>query len=336
MSNINKFLSYDGLGYYDSKLKSYIKEENPIKKGLSEGSIQASLGENIAGLKGFYWQSINMDTNTVELGENRAKTVSGKWKFNETLVCKPEVLQSIIFTHSGETYYAISVYYTDEDDADVMYWALNPEWDGDRNPYYNRWIDEAYRTIDFGSTPQEVSEEFYNWFIANAEEVKPKTVNGVWQFKAMPSVFHDDFMEAVNFTSYGSVFSSMGVEGQVDVYYDDTHVYNEADEIWQDERYRVVDFGDEPQEVSEEFYTWFTSHAKCIPFDIADYWAVGDIISIHSDKKWINCATITAIDGNVITVDALPFTEPASESGHITDQAVYVLAKPDKGIIDFG
>lgn len=30
------------------------------------------------------------------------------------------------------------------------------------------WIDKAYSTVDFGTTPQTVSEIFYNWFTANA------------------------------------------------------------------------------------------------------------------------------------------------------------------------
>lgn len=30
------------------------------------------------------------------------------------------------------------------------------------------WIDEAYLTVDFGTTPQTVTDEFYNWFTANA------------------------------------------------------------------------------------------------------------------------------------------------------------------------
>lgn len=69
---------------------------------------------------------------------------------------------------------------------------------------------------------------------------------------------------------------------------------------------------------------------------VDDYWAVGDIVSIHNNFKWENCSKITAINGNEITVDTLPFTSLKEESGHITDQAVYVLTKPDKGLCDFG
>jgi hypothetical protein len=71
-------------------------------------------------------------------------------------------------------------------------------------------------------------------------------------------------------------------------------------------------------------------------FDIRNYWSDGDIISIHSDQKWTNCSKIKIISSNVITVDSLPFTSPKIESEHITDQAVYVIEKPNAGINDFG
>lgn len=39
----------------------------------------------------------------------------------------------------------------------------------------NRWYQDAYRKIDFGTVEQEVPDEFYEWFIENAVEVIPKT-----------------------------------------------------------------------------------------------------------------------------------------------------------------
>lgn len=71
-------------------------------------------------------------------------------------------------------------------------------------------------------------------------------------------------------------------------------------------------------------------------FSIANYWVVGDVISIHSEQKWTNCSKITKISGKTITVDSLPFASPTVESGHITDQAVFVLARPTRGLCDFG
>lgn len=71
-------------------------------------------------------------------------------------------------------------------------------------------------------------------------------------------------------------------------------------------------------------------------FDIRNYWAAGDKITIHSDQHHIDCAMIEYFDGkDVMYVTMLSFT-PTNESKHHTDQAVYVLAKPDKGLVDFG
>lgn len=84
-------------------------------------------------------------------------------------------------------------------------------------------------------------------------------------------------------------------------------------------------------------------------FNIQNFWDIGDVISIHSDKKYTNCAKIVEFIEEVnedfpnefwrdvtIVVDSFPFETATEEAGHITDQAVYVLAKPDKGLVDFG
>lgn len=71
-------------------------------------------------------------------------------------------------------------------------------------------------------------------------------------------------------------------------------------------------------------------------FNIAHYWAIGDTISIVSNQKWDKCSIITALSGNSIVVDKLPFSAPIEESKHFTDQYVVVPEKPDKGLVDFG
>ena len=42
--------------------------------------------------------------------------------------------------------------------------------------YYNGWYKEEVKTIDFGTEPQTVSVEFYNWFTANATLVPEKDI----------------------------------------------------------------------------------------------------------------------------------------------------------------
>ena len=78
-------------------------------------------------------------------------------------------------------------------------------------------------------------------------------------------------------------------------------------------------------------------------FDIREFWSEGDVVSIHSGNKYINCTTITHVthtsDGRnaveVYSPQGIGFTR-VSESEHITDNAIYVLSKPTAGLCDFG
>lgn len=71
------------------------------------------------------------------------------------------------------------------------------------------------------------------------------------------------------------------------------------------------------------------------PFTVS--YEVGDVISMSNNAKYYNCATITAINNNIITVDKLPFTSMA-EDNQITmdDQNFFVIAKPLAGEIPLG
>lgn len=71
------------------------------------------------------------------------------------------------------------------------------------------------------------------------------------------------------------------------------------------------------------------------PFTVG--YEVGDVISMSNNAKYYNCATITAINNNIITVDGLPFTSMA-EDNQITmdDQNFFVIAKPLAGEIPLG
>lgn len=64
----------------------------------------------------------------------------------------------------------------------------------------------------------------------------------------------------------------------------------------------------------------------------------GDTISLVNDSKFDFCSKVTAVDGNIITVDSLPFTSIASDGifNNLDDNSVYIPDRPDAGIIDFG
>ncbi|MBR6689627.1 MAG: hypothetical protein IKL68_06400 [Clostridia bacterium] len=99
---------------------------------------------------------------TVVVTENTPATyeISGQWVFNETLnLPTTKITQKVTYTVDYE-YYDIEInklylsFYNQE-----IYYSHNSGWEGDELRY-----------IDFGTTPQSVSEEFYNWFTANATE----------------------------------------------------------------------------------------------------------------------------------------------------------------------
>jgi hypothetical protein len=65
---------------------------------------------------------------------------------------------------------------------------------------------------------------------------------------------------------------------------------------------------------------------------------VGDVISIVNNNKYENCATITAKNGNVLTLDVFPFTsDNTSWTGTDPDDfSIYCVNKYNVGGIDFG
>ena len=95
-------------------------------------------------------------------------TVKGVWVFNETLT-KPstdEIYEYCIFLSNGSvTYYAIDVRYLVNGG---LYYDTTSDYKKDVKVYNNAWVNEAYRTVDFGETDITVSDGFYEWFVANA------------------------------------------------------------------------------------------------------------------------------------------------------------------------
>lgn len=72
---------------------------------------------------------------------------------------------------------------------------------------------------------------------------------------------------------------------------------------------------------------------------------VNDVISLVNNSKYDFCSKVTAVNGNVITVDSLPFTKLVKDNGAsvavIAGQfsdgySLYIPERQDAGIIDFG
>ena len=119
-------------------------------------------------------------------------TLSGEWLITESLnlIDNTNLSQEIRFTTrgGGEGLYANSEYYDvfevtfaniEERDLAAAVEFKNIA-DGNMGTVYishwepladkvdELWYDDNYRYVDFGTTPQSVSQEFYDWFTANA------------------------------------------------------------------------------------------------------------------------------------------------------------------------
>ena len=109
--------------------------------------------------------------------------VSGVWLFNSDLtsnfdgygntfwVSDTDTVE-IAFTSNGTAYTRLEQGYYLSRPAKRLLYAnsdLEVRVYGDESGYF--WENEAYRTVDFGTTAQEVSEEFYTWFTANATPI---------------------------------------------------------------------------------------------------------------------------------------------------------------------
>ena len=90
--------------------------------------------------------------------------VSGIWVWNDSLIETGSLIrQNVNFVSAGVSYSAYSMtfasisYYSDSTGSVAVY-----------NIRGGTWNDESYKTIDFGSSAQEVSQEFYNYLQTNA------------------------------------------------------------------------------------------------------------------------------------------------------------------------
>lgn len=163
---------------------------------------------------------------------------------------------------------------------------------------WNNGFGEGIKTIDFGTEPQTVSAEFYNWFTANADEYEPHYISGKWVFNSNITIgdvsFGYDRFTQIAFTSNGQNF--LGMVRRVLSESDELNYATSASESltvwetgvewgdylqgWLSDEYRTVDFGNMPLEVDHDFYSWFTSNAtKLLPDrEISGTWKFNEIL----------------------------------------------------------
>lgn len=126
----------------------------------------------------------NTNTTAPEDDEPDVYVISGVWKFNEKLNV-PHLTEDnrnwgfteeLNFTSNGvvfDRFLDVTAWrYDDTCTCLVLEYVLLSSSSGER-AYESfdtpaKWLNEAYRTVDFGDIPQEVSKGFYEWFVENA------------------------------------------------------------------------------------------------------------------------------------------------------------------------
>lgn len=149
------------------------------------------------------------------------------------------------------------------------------------------WQNETAKIIDFGETEQTVSDEFYTWLMENT--IAKKTVKGIWTLKdtLTPATFES---QDVNFGFYDTDHSkyrtgfSIAMNGAYNLnyyYYRPTSWDSEMLDVWSAGAYtypnpytptkgwssieaKTIDFGETPQEVSDEFYSWLEENVVLV------------------------------------------------------------------------
>ena len=143
-----------------------------IVVGVMSSSLVDRLQETIDDIVENELDSMVQDAVDSELDNivNEECKLSGTWVINDALsLTNEEFNEKINFTSNGVTYSYFNLL-----DARIYYEASstgcsNMVYDGQMTGAFN---NDAYRTIDFGDSKQNVSKEFYDWFTYVAEEAK--------------------------------------------------------------------------------------------------------------------------------------------------------------------
>ena len=99
-------------------------------------------------------------------------TVSGQYRLEKSgvmLDLTTEFEQAVTFTSGGSTYTAMQVVY--DADGGILYYEDVTAAEYNHTEGMLSWVLDVYITVDFGTEPQEVSKQFYDWLIANAEPI---------------------------------------------------------------------------------------------------------------------------------------------------------------------
>ena len=206
--------------------------------------------------------------------ESLGPIVSGQWYFNKTLAMSEQIEKwenvSFNIDYNGVSTNFKRIWLM-ADSNTFLSGDVDLNGDPDYEFYYDGWVDEAYRLIDFGEIPQSVSQEFFDWLNANA--IRGGAVQGVWLFNdSVNYSVAGPITEKVRFVSNGVTYEQLycptrylaysrtyleninliGADGPIAYYIDENR--------WTDLNFREINFTSR-QEISSDFWKWLVTNA---------------------------------------------------------------------------
>lgn len=192
-------------------------------------------------------------------------TMSETWLLNEVLNSLSLTRFDINFVSNNVSYLNIARDYNPSEDFDDLIYGQNGSAASDDTVYSNgSWINQANRTIIFSTPP---TGDLLTWAQANGpkQQSLPTIKAGTYKFKETPilvsSIISQDLNSKIDNVSYITMVVSSAViatmKGVGDV---GPTLYNSSTG-WTDTKYRTIVI-ETDQNVSEDFYTWFTTNAN--------------------------------------------------------------------------
>ena len=197
-------------------------------------------------------------------------TVSGKWKWNDNpvLTGSKSIEESVSFVSNSENCNLVQINSNRIGRGNLGYSGVGFA----NNVVYglelgSTWKLESYKTMDFGSTEQEVSEDFYTYLTANATQQETPTtqkVSGTWVWNdtlTAPSQTINQDLTLENLSNISDV--TIGTSrGNTYVNFNGSDINAYSNGSWSNDSYKTFNFGSTEQEVSEEFYNYLIQNAK--------------------------------------------------------------------------
>lgn len=150
----------------------------------------------------YTWFLFNGTTSDGGESGNNLFPISGVWTFNEIVTVGNSAEYGVNFSSNGTAYKEIKTNF-----KGYFYYI---DVDGGYNSAYSSsaWKDEAYRTVDFGTTPQAVTVEFYNWLATNAVPQTQSNDNGYVSTEAKYNLVNPDALQDGFVYSDGNVIEN--------------------------------------------------------------------------------------------------------------------------------